>query len=358
MSEQHTARNLRGNGFAASGFAESGFAESRAEGSHWHPSVGEQLFGAIDPESVLKRCGRTFYAASRVLPADVRHDLAVLYAFCRVVDDCADLAADSPLGPSATHELLAEIESCLHGTSTRSPIVCSFRELAKSKGVPLMYAFELIEGVRSDLGRVRVKTSEELVRYAFRVASTVGLMMCRILEVDSEGDPFAVDLGIGMQLTNIARDVAEDAANDRVYVPAEWVDHATLLDSVRAAHSAPEATRPVQHAVEQMLSLADEYYESAELGMHFLPARVRGGIRSAAWNYRAIGAVVRRDPALALQRRASTSGLGKLVRTGTAVWASVLESLPLGPADRHDTALHAALAPLGLRPVTAGTEAG
>lgn len=313
----------------------------------WHPSVQQQLYGDLDPEAVLRQCGRTFYAASRVLPRQVRRDLSVLYAFCRVVDDCAD-TADADRSQADT--MLSVIEADLDGHSQRSPVVELFKQLAEVHQVPLDHARELITGVRSDMGHVRFETSSQLIQYAYRVASTVGLMMCRVLGVHADGDAFAIDLGIGMQLTNIARDVAEDARNDRIYLPAEWIDHDALLDDIRQHAHSPSGQARIAHAVEQVLRLADEYYDSAELGMHYLPPRVRGGIRSAAWNYRAIGSVIRRDPRAALGRRASTRSAGKLMRTGAALWASVLESLPLGPAHQHDRELHSPLLPLGVVP--------
>ncbi len=312
---------------------------SRAIG---HPTPSEQVYGEIDPREVLRRCGQTFHAASRVLPLGVRTDLAILYALCRAIDDCADAIDSTSHEPSAC--LLDDITSGLQGRHERSPIVNAFRALADRHGIPLVLAQQLIEGVRCDLGPVRVRTADELLRYSYRVASTVGLMMCRILRVKPEGDSFAIDLGIAMQLTNIARDVAEDARLDRVYIPAEWADPAQVLAA--ATPGGPESltqTAEICRAVTRLLNTADRYYESAELGMHFLPLAVRGGIRAAAWNYRAIGSLVRNDPARALRERARTSGTGKATRTIAALWASSLESLPLGPSDTHDETLHGAV---------------
>ncbi|MEM6552844.1 MAG: phytoene/squalene synthase family protein [Planctomycetota bacterium] len=303
-----------------------------------HPSPYEQVFGELDPQEVLQRCGRTFYTASLVMPSGVRQDLAVLYALCRAIDDCAD-AADGA-GKRSPACLLDQIASGLNGEHTRSPIVNAFRSLAERHGIPIALAQQLIEGVRFDLDAVRIETVDELLRYSYRVASTVGLMMCRILDVEPEGDSFAIDLGIAMQLTNIARDVAEDARADRVYLPAEWVDSKRVL----ALNNDTEAeTAGVCEAVERLLVMADRYYASAELGMHYLPIAVRAGIRSAAWNYHAIGSVIRRDPVRALHERARTSGLGKSLRTAAALWAASLESLPLGPSDVHDESLHRAV---------------
>ena len=306
-----------------------------------HPSPDEQVFGNIDPLEVLERCGRTFYAASLALPRGVRTDLAVLYAVCRAIDDSADA------GGTAANALLEAIAAGLRGEHERSPVVNAFRSLATRHGVPITLAHQLIDGVRSDLGEVRVATLDELLRYSYRVASTVGLMMCRILDVPREGDPFAVDLGIAMQLTNISRDVAEDAAQGRVYLPGEWVPATDVL-SATATGGNDAATPKVTASVQRLLAEADRYYESAELGMQFLPLSVRGGIRAAAWNYRAIGRAIRRDPTAPLKHRVSTSAAGKLSRTVAAVWASALESLPLGPSDAHDASLHGAVRSLHL----------
>ncbi len=305
-----------------------------------HPSPTEQVYGSVDPIEVLRRCGRTFYSASLVLPRGVRQDLALLYALCRAIADSAEAVAHG--GPHEPEQLLSEIASGLRGAHSRSPVVNAFRSLADKYDIPLVLPQQLIEGVRCDLGTVRIQTEDELLRYAYRVASTVGLMMCRILGVDPQGDSFAVDLGIAMQLTNIARDVAEDALTDRVYVPADWVDADRVISTVRDTRAGAYSA-DVGLAVQKLLETADTYYESAELGMHFLPIAVRGGIRSAAWNYRAIGGAVQRDHERALRQRSRTTGTGKAFRTVAALWASSLESLPLGPSDVHDESLHGAV---------------
>jgi len=308
-----------------------------------HPSPVDQLYSDIPPIEVLRRCGSTFYAASQVLPVTARDDLAVLYAMCRAIDDCAD-ATD----PDAADSLLDDVSAALRGEHDRSPLVRSFLSLTFRHAVPQALINQLIEGVRSDLREVRMSTLDELLQYSFRVASTVGLMMCRVLGVPRRGDPFAIDLGIAMQLTNIARDVVEDARTNRVYLPADWVPPETVLVSSAGPPIHPNAAADVRNAVEALLDIADRYYESAELGMHFLPLAVRGGIRAAAWNYRAIGTKIRRDPAAPLSGRVRTSSHSKLARTVAAVWASSLESLPLGPSDPHDDSLHGAVRGLRL----------
>jgi phytoene synthase len=306
-----------------------------------HPRPHEVLAGGVRPIEVLRRCGRTFYVASRMLPRSVRHDLALLYAFCRVVDDTGDLPGSES---GAADAALDRITSDLRGDSSRAPLIADFVRLAERHGVPLVLAHQLIEGVRSDLRPVRMRTQAELLRYAYRVASTVGLMMCRVLRVPPAGDPFAVDLGIAMQLTNIARDVREDAEADRYYLPESWIDHSVVAGAIGPGdrRSVAEAT----DCVERLLGLADRYYESADGGMRYLPLAVRPGIRAAASSYRAIGEVIRRDPERALTGRARTSAIAKLSRSITATGSALLDEVSPGGRSIHDATLHTAVAPL------------
>ncbi|MEO1512137.1 MAG: squalene/phytoene synthase family protein, partial [Planctomycetota bacterium] len=222
-------------------------------------------------------------------------------------------------------------------------------DLADRHAVPVSHARELVEGVRSDLSLVRIASEDELIRYAYRVASTVGLMMCRVLGVEREGDPFAIDLGIAMQLTNISRDVREDALNNRVYLPAAWVPAERVLEIARAGSSDPS----VEEAVERALMLADRYYDSASLGMGYLRGAIRPGIRAAATNYRAIGSVIRRDPARALRGRVATSRRGKLLRSAVAVGTAVHEHFFRLRGPKHDSELHLPLATLSASTIPA-----
>lgn len=181
----------------------------------------------------------------------------------------------------------------------------------------------------------------ELVRYCYRVASTVGLMMCGVLGVRCrEALPHAIDLGIAMQLTNICRDVAEDAARGRVYLPAERLRSAGIdpEDVVRGTAD-PERVASV---VRSVLALADRYYRSADGGMRDIPWRFRPAILVASRTYRAIG--------VRLRRRRPTAGRTvvpwpeKLAWSAAAVAASLRPAiLGITPRWAHDRALHQAL---------------
>jgi phytoene synthase len=200
---------------------------------------------------------------------------------------------------------------------------------------------ELIAGVRSDLEPVRVADEAELLRYCYRVAGTVGIMMCGALDVNQrEAHAFAVDLGIGMQLTNLCRDVVEDAVAGRRYLPASLVGNVEPGELIAPAGARRERLRD---GVAALLELADRYYASGESGLSFLPPRARGGILVAARVYRAIGTKLR--------ERGHDFWEGRVVvteREKARVSAAALLSVPWGrgfwrlpPA--HDESLHVAL---------------
>jgi phytoene synthase len=287
----------------------------------------------------FRRKARTFWWAARLLPRGTRDDAAIVYAFCREVDDTADEAAD----PAAAELALQGLSNEVLGRGCPRPLIAEFRAVALRRGLPLESAAELIAGVRSDLGVVRVADDEELLRYCYRVASTVGLMMCAVLGVRRrEALPHAVDLGIAMQLTNIARDVAEDAARGRVYLPAARLRGAGVDPAALAAGAA--RSDGVARVVEEVLALADRYYRSADGGMRDIPARYRPAILVASRVYRAIGVRLRRRRCDALAGRTVVPWHQKLAWGARALAASLRpDVLGIAPRWAHDRALHVPL---------------
>lgn len=292
-----------------------------------------------ESRTVLARQAKTFHWAGRFLPAGVLDDAALVYAFCRLVDDTADEAADPVSAAAALDRLRDE----LRGAAPARPLVAAFRAAAARLELPLASAEELIRGVRSDLGAVCVADDAELVRYCYRVASTVGLMMCAVLGVRrAEALPHAVDLGVAMQLTNIARDVAEDAARGRVYLPALRLRRAGVEPAELLAGTAD--ARRVAVVVAEVLALADAYYRSGDGGMRDIPARYRPAILVASRTYRAIGLRLRRRACDALAGRVVVPWTEKAFWGGRAL-AAALHPRVLGlvPRGGHDAALHGPL---------------
>jgi len=286
-----------------------------------------------DARAVLARHARTFDLAGRFLGRARQGEAAVVYAFCRLVDDLADESPSAEIADLA----LAEVEAELRGDRPARPLVAVFRDLLAEHGTDVRVPLELIAGVRSDLGPVAIESDAELLRYCYRVAGTVGLMMCGVLGVRSAvARPFAVDLGVAMQLTNICRDVAEDAARGRVYLPAERLLPATSLASLRTG----QIPRPAIAAVVlDLLALADRHYASGDAGAIYIPWPSRLAILVAARLYRAIGQVLRARGGDALMGRAVVPRLHKLGWTLVAL-ARFARSLVPSPPPQHDPALH------------------
>jgi phytoene synthase len=237
-------------------------------------------------KQVLARHGKSFYWASLFLGHKLANRAARLYEFCRFVDDIAD--GDLP----HRHETLADISACLKGSSQGTgPEVEAFLALASEVDIPIQAATELLDGMLLDQQPTAVKDQAELLRYCHAVAGTVGLMMCRILDCKHpRADHFAIDLGIAMQLTNISRDVLEDAKMGRRYLPQQWVNYSAA--QIATGHSI--CRQPTSAAIEQLLNLADKYYKSALLGIQLLPFRSRFSITVALRVYRQIGVLLRR----------------------------------------------------------------
>ena len=237
-------------------------------------------------KQVLARHGKSFYWASLFLGHKMANRAARLYEFCRFVDDIAD--GDLP----HRHETLADISASLKANDSSSgPEVEAFLNLASEVNIPMQAASELLDGMLLDQQPTAMKDQAELLRYCHAVAGTVGLMMCRILNCKHpRADHFAIDLGVAMQLTNIARDVLEDAKMGRRYLPQQWVN----FSAAEIATGQIQYRYTTSKAIEQLLNLADKYYNSALLGIQLLPFRSRFSITVALRVYRQIGVLLRR----------------------------------------------------------------
>ena len=284
--------------------------------------------------AVLKSNGRSFHFASRLLGQTYRNRAARLYAFCRYVDDLADETSNPS---NAAQELLA-LKASLQTGQSSEPCVASMIELMQELSMPKAPVLSLISGVQSDLKPRRIEDQAELLQYAYQVAGTVGLMMCLILDVrDRQAWPFAIDLGIAMQLTNIARDVGEDAQKGRVYLPATWLGDVAAAQILKPA--ADHATR-LRTATEQTLSLAKDYYQSGMAGIHYLPASARCGIVVAAMFYREIGQIVAEGDHRSWANRAIVPYSRKLATAAKALSRYALQSTSRQKHVPHDAHLH------------------
>lgn len=289
--------------------------------------------------AVLARHARSFRWASVFLPADARDDAAVVYAYCRLADDLVDEATDPSVGAAD----LARLDAELMGTEPPRPLVVALHDVARRRGIDLRSAHELDVGIGSDQGAVRVADDAELLRYCYRVAGTVGLMMCGVIGVTHPGAlAHAIDLGIGMQLTNICRDVREDAGRDRVYLPATRLRAAGIDPEALRAGNADRAK--LAEVVRELLALAERYYTSADDAMRHIPWRSRLAILVASRVYRAIGRRLLRHGADTWAGRTIVPWWEKLAWAAAGLAAALHPRVAgLTAAPPHEAALHRGL---------------
>jgi phytoene synthase len=267
-------------------------------------------------------CGgsRSFFAASLLLPKRVRAPATALYAFCRVADDAIDLGDDPA---AALQALNARLDAAYAGAPEPNPVDRAFAATVAEFAIPKALPAALIEGLAWDAAGRRYASLAELLDYAARVAGAVGVMMAVVMGVrDSTSLARAADLGVAMQLSNIARDVGEDARAGRVFLPLDWLQEAGI-DAPALLH-APEFTPALGSVVRRLLDEADTLYARAEAGIARLPLDCRVGIAAARRIYAAIGTKVAWAGYDSVSQRARVTGTRKLALAGLAVKDALL----------------------------------
>nr|WP_168710957.1 phytoene/squalene synthase family protein [Ningiella ruwaisensis] len=283
----------------------------------------------------LKQYGKTFNFAKLFLEKETGDDAAVLYRFCRIVDDIVD-------EKSCEKEAGLQLENIIKAIKMRDihhEIAGPFLQLCSKHKIDPVYGLQLIKGVSKDLNSVAIESQDELIEYSYYVAGTVGLMMAPILRSQSDGYLFAIDLGIAMQLTNIARDVQEDAQTSRCYLPKPWIQNADCKD-VFSTH--PKTRKTFQNAISKTLGLAELYYNSGLKGLHFLPSKNRRAIGIAACLYRQIGRKLMNNNCEYWNGRTVVSPFEKTKLACLYLYNEITQEAPSEPS-AHDARLHTAL---------------
>lgn len=283
----------------------------------------------IDPadlaacRALLNGGSRSFYAASLLLPGRVRRPATALYAFCRVADDLIDR------GDAAT--ALAVLHRRLDGLYAGHPSSCAedraLAAVVRQHRIPRLLLDRLLEGFAWDADGRRYDDLVALEAYAARVAGTVGAIMAILMGVH---DPAvlarACDLGVAMQLTNIARDVGEDARAGRLYLPLSWL-RAEGMDAAAFLRE-PVASPALSRVVGRLLGAADVLYTRADTGIAALPLACRPGIGAARRLYAAIGQQVLRRGGDSVTSRARVAR-GHKLRLALVSLAASGRSIPL-----------------------------
>ena len=237
---------------------------------------------------ILKKNGKSFYWAGQLLPKKYLIRCAELYSFCRLLDDIADSkikADNSSILKNILNLIKKDDYHKLKNYKINIPDYLKKSELAKAKII------DLIDGLIFDQKQVRIKNERELILYCYRVAGTVGVLMCIALDCkEKKSHDFAIDLGIAMQLTNILRDIKEDAELNRRYLPGNFVKNLTPKQIINISQNIKHKDHLiVQEAIKKILLLSDLYYKSGNAGLFFLKFQFKIVIAVASNIYKQIG---------------------------------------------------------------------
>lgn len=285
--------------------------------------------------ALIRTGSLSFHAASRLLPVSVRDPALVLYAFCRLADDAVDeVEGGASAKARAVLSLSERLDRAYAGRPRDVPVERAFADLIARHDMPRALPEALLEGLAWDAQNRRPDTLSDVLSYSARVASAVGAMMCALMGV-RDGDRLAraCDLGLAMQLTNIARDVGDDARAGRLYLPADWLDElgidpGRLLD-------APRFTPALSVLVRRLLATAEHFYQRSEPGIMALPLTCRPGIFAARHVYAAIGNDLARRGFNSIDHRAHTTKGQKLSLLALSGLRTALSTLTPTPATLH-----------------------
>ncbi|MFK3709797.1 15-cis-phytoene synthase CrtB [Leclercia adecarboxylata] len=260
---------------------------------------------------------KSFATAAKLFDPATRRSVLMLYAWCRYCDDVIDgqelgfnvTPVDSTLPEQRLAMLKNQTLRAWEGAEMSAPAFAAFQEVALGHNIPLQLAYDHLDGFAMDVRETHYETFEDTLQYCYRVAGVVGLMMARVMGVRDEAVlDRACDLGLAFQLTNIARDIVEDARVGRCYLPAQWLaEEGIPADALESAEMRPQLAKLAYRLVAE----AEPYYASARAGLAGLPLRSAWAIASAHGVYREIGIKVSAAGPRAWDRRQGTSAIEK-----------------------------------------------
>lgn len=295
-----------------------------------HDAMTPEVKAALDEcRWMIQKGSKSFSLAARLFDPATRDAAFFLYGWCRYCDDQVDEAGTS----ADPAELAARLKTLRDKTVSAfsfmpqtEPVFIALQYIAHRYGIPSHYALELIEGMAMDVRGTRYASLNELLLYCYRVAGTVGLMMAHVMGLRDEAAlRHAADLGIAMQLTNIARDIVEDAAMGRVYVPSAWLDEARIVPEEIAAR---ENRDKLALLALRLLRAAERYYRSGDQGLWHLSFRSACAVAAARHVYSEIGRLLLQKGARAWDERTYVTGSRKI----RAVLRGVVALLASAPA--------------------------
>lgn len=294
-----------------------------------HDALTPEVKAALQEcRDIMTKGSKSFSLAAKLFDSPTRDAAIFLYGWCRYCDDQVD-----EVGKSADR---ADLEVRLKRLKEKTAAAFTFepqteavfialQHIVHRYGIPPHYALELIEGMAMDVRGVRYANLRELLLYCYRVAGTVGLMMSHVMGLrDESALRNAADLGIAMQLTNIARDIVEDAAVGRIYLPSTWLDEAKIApDRI----GEPANREKLAMLALRLLREADRYYRSGDAGLWHLSLRAACAVSAARQVYAEIGSLLVKRGARAWDQRTYVTGARKIWVVGRGI-LGLVRSLP------------------------------
>jgi phytoene synthase len=296
--------------------------------------------------AIIQAGSKSFAAAAKIFNPETRASAYLLYAWCRHCDDVIDgqqLGYDQGNTPNhdPTKELIKlrkQTNDALTGILTDDPIFSALQKVISKNNIPKAYPLALLDGFEMDVHRRSYQTIDDTLNYCYHVAGVVGVMMSIIMGAKDDATlDRACDLGLAFQLTNIARDVIEDAQNGRVYLPTDWLRSAGL-------NADPNLLLQESHreqlviVVDRLLKEAEKYYDSSLSGLPKLGFRSAWAIATARIVYRKIGVELIKNGPKAWDRRVSTTKYQKfsalISGLGAAIYAHTIGSYR-APSSRY-----------------------
>jgi phytoene synthase len=266
-------------------------------------------------EVVTAEHSKSFHFASGLLPEEKRSAVRALYAFCRTVDDIVDESTDAERESRLDYwRRMIETGSF----SDNDLVAAAWADTLTRYHIPRHYALQLIDGVNRDLFQVRYQTFDELAMYCYGVASTVGLMSMFIVGFkNNDAVPYAIKLGVALQMTNILRDVGEDYCNGRLYLPREELAHYSIREEDIAAGRITDHWRQfMQFQIERTRHL----YAESWAGVKMLEREGQLAIGAASVFYQGILDDIEKHDYDVFTRRACLSTVGKVSRIPSLWW--------------------------------------
>lgn len=278
----------------------------------------------------IEEGSRSFAAASRLFDRNTRERVWLLYAWCRRCDDIADAQdkggalGDQSDAAKRLRSIKLLTTRALERMPTADVAFDAFGQVARESGITPEMAEDVIAGFALDADDWRPRTEKDMMQYCYHVAGAVGVMMGVVMGVardDGETLDRACDLGLAFQLNNIARDIEEDDAAGRCYLPLEWLSEA---DIPPGQHMKPRYRAELVALVSRMLDIAEIHEAASRLGARHLPFRSRWAVLSAARIYGAIGRKVRKRGAAAWDHRIYISGPAKARHVAAACFEALV----------------------------------